>query len=406
MAKSNEVIDTSTIRNILTLRYDPTQKPLLPILTSSDYTPTEAASVEFIEKTMQQYVQDKIDQSNIKKIAVALSGGIDSTLVLALLRKKFPDIDIETISIKFAQSFDESEKAANISEFFGVKHHTILLENYLKELPQAIHVVGLPFWDLHWYYVVKKARTITKHLASGDGGDELFGGYTFRYSKFFSLVSKSSTPLDKVKAYLACHERDNVPDQQNVFGPKAEFSWNKIYEFLLPYFDNQLDLLNQLFLADYNGKLLYNFSIVNTKIHQYFEINNIVPILSPKLIRYSTRLTSDQKYDKNNDIGKIPLRALIKKLGADQFISKEKYGFSVNTINLWKSFGKKTCEYYLSDSRAAKDGFLNDNWIKKYLVQNDLDTRYVNKFLGLLAFEIWYRLFITKEMSSTERLTI
>ena len=263
---------------------------------------------------------------------VLWSGGIDSTLILALLRKKFPDIDVETISIKFAQSLDESEKAAKTSEFFGVKHQTIQLENYLKELPQAIFAVGLPFWDLHWYYVVKKARAITKHLASGDGGDELFGGYTFRYSKFLSLVTESSTPLDKVKAYLACHERDNVSDQQDVFGPKAEFSWDKIYQFLLPYFDNKLDPLNQVFLADYNGKLLYNFSIVNTKIHNHFEINNVSPILSQKLIQYSTRLASDQKYDHNNDLGKLPLRQLLKKFGTDHFISAEKHGFSVNTV--------------------------------------------------------------------------
>ena len=43
---------------------------------------------------------------------------------------------------------------------------------------------------------------------------------------------------------------------------------------------------------------------------------------------------------------------------------------------------------------------LLENWISKYIDQNDLDVRYINKFFGLLAFEIWYRLFITKEMKS------
>lgn len=403
MAKSNQV-DSSTIRNILTLRYDPTQNTSLPVLKWTDFNPTENLSVEYIEKTMQEYVQEKIEQQKIKKIAIALSGGIDSTLVLCLLQKKFPHIDVETISIKFAESFDESKKASEISEFFDVKHSTILLDNYLKELPQAIHAVGLPFWDLHWYYVVKNAKTITKHLASGDGGDELFGGYTFRYSKFLSLTTKFSTPLDKVKAYLACHERDSVADQESVFGPKAKFSWNAIYRFLLPHFDNKLDSLDQIFLADYNGKLLYNFSIVNTKIHQHFDINNIAPILSKRLIDYSIKLPSNQKYDSKNNLGKTPLRQLLKKFGTDHLISAEKYGFSVNTINLWKSFGKNTCKYYLSDSRTVKEGLLNSKWINKYLGQNDLDVRYVNKLLGLLAVEIWYRLFITKEMKPTETL--
>lgn len=406
MATSSEITRyIPTIRNILTLRYDPTQNSSLPILTWKDFVPTENVSIEFIEKTMEDYIREKIEDLNIKKIALALSGGIDSTLVLTVLQKKFPDINVETISIKFAESLDESTKAAQISEFFGIKHNVIFLENYLEELPRAIHAVGLPFWDLHWYYVTKKASTITKYLASGDGGDELFGGYTFRYSKFLSLVSQNSTPLDKVKAYLACHERDNVPDQDKLFGSQYEFSWNKIYQLLIPHFDNQLNPLEQVFLADYNGKLLYNFAIVNTRMHRHFDIHNITPILSTKMIAYSSHLHADQKYDRNTNLGKIPLRRIIKKFGTEQFVSDEKLGFSVNTVNLWKSFGKNICEYYLSDSRVVKAGLINGDWITKYLKQDNLEIRYVNKFLGLLALEIWYRLFITGEMKSTEMLS-
>jgi asparagine synthase (glutamine-hydrolysing) len=406
VAKSSEIVpNVSTIRNILTLRYDPTQKTQLPPLVWKDFIPTESVSIEFIENIMTDYVQEQIKKFNIKKIVVALSSGVDSTLVLTLLQKKFPDLNVETLSIKFSESFDESKKAEKISEYFGIKHNTVFLENYLVELPSAIYTVQLPFWDLHWYYVVKKASTMTKYLASGDGGDELFSGYTFRYSKFLSLVSPNSSPLEKVKAYLACHERDNVPDQDELFGSKCEFSWNQIYKLLLPYFDNQLQPLEQVFLADYNGKLLYNFSIVNTKIHQHFGIHNITPILSTKMIRYSSHLYTDQKYDKNTNLGKIPLRQLLKKFGAEQFISDEKFGFSVNTVNLWKALGKNICEYYLSDPRIVKAGLINGNWIKKYLKRDDLEIRYINKFLGLLALEVWYRLFITIEMKPNETLS-
>jgi len=405
VAKSSETTaNASTIRNILTLRYDPNQNTPLPILTWKDFTPTENLSLEFIEQTIGDYVQEKIEELKIKKIVVALSGGIDSTLILTLLKKDFPQMKLETISIKFAESVDESEKAAKISDFFGIEHQTIFLENYLSELPQAIYAAKLPFWDLHWFYVVKKAHILSLHLASGDGGDELFGGYTFRYSKFLSLVTANSSPLEKVKAYLSCHERDSVPDQEQLFGPKCHFSWDEIFDRLLPYFDNKLDPLEQVFLADYNGKLLYNFSIVNTRIHQYFEINNIAPILSPKMISYSTHIPSHQKYDKNTNVGKIPFRHILKKYNTDRFVSDEKLGFSVNTINLWKTFGKSIANHYLSDSRAAKAGLINGDWIKKHVKQNDLDVRHTNKMLGLLALEIWYRLFVTKEMRPSETL--
>ena len=51
---------------------------------------------------------------------------------------------------------------------------------------------------------------------------------------------------------------------------------------------------------------------------------------------------------------------------------------------------------------------LIENWIKKHLKKLDEkpDVRYVNKFLGLLAFEIWYRIFITKEMNPETKLSI
>ena len=131
------------------------------------------------------------------KIAIALSGGVDSTLALCTLKNYVPN-EVEAISIKFADSVDETPLAAKIAERLGVKQNIVYVENYLAELPRAISIIKLPFWDLHWYYVTKRAQTISKYLVAGDGGDELFGGYTFRYSKFLNLVNtdRKSTRLN------------------------------------------------------------------------------------------------------------------------------------------------------------------------------------------------------------------
>jgi len=62
--------------------------------------------------------------------------------------------------------------------------------------------------------------------------------------------------------------------------------------------------------------------------------------------------------------------------------------------------------YFLDESRIIRDGWINSEWVSKYIDNKDLEVRYVNKFLGLLAFEVWYRIFITKEMNDDEKLKI
>ena len=398
-------IKPDSITNILTLRYDPSIKPNLPKKAWSDLKPSiQKPSIEFIEKSIKGTIRKQLDNSSVKKICIALSGGIDSALILTLIKKTLPDIQVDAISVKFANSVDETESASKIAAELEVDHHIIYIENYLRELPKAISIIKLPFWDLHWYHVVKKSQSLSKHLASGDGGDELFGGYTFRYKKFLSLTNTNSTPLEKVKAYLACHERDRVPDQEKLFGKKSKFSWESIYERLITYFDNPLSTIEQVFLADYNGKLLYNFNPINTKILNYFDAESISPLLSEDMISYALGIPFQYKYDKTKDIGKLSLRKLLSKYNIDKLVPNEKLGFNVNTLNLWKSFGQSICQEYLMDSEITKDGWINKDWISKYIHKTDLDVRYVNKFFGLLAFEVWYRLFVTKDMSANTTL--
>jgi len=324
--------------------------------------------------------------------------------MLAILKNTFPEKKIHAVSIKFADSLDESLIAEKIANKFDVDHEIIFLENYLQDLPKAISIVGLPFWDLHWFYVAKKVQNNSKYIVSGDGGDEIFAGYTFRYEKYLSLVNGNVSPIDKVKAYLSCHERDWVPDQEKLFAKNSNFYWKNIYKLLLPYFDNPLPILEQVFLADYNGKLLYNFSIVSKSINEFYNLNSVTPILNNELISYGIHLPANYKYDQKNNIGKIPLRKLIKKFNLDSFMSDKKIGFSVSTKNLWNSHGKNICKDFLLDSRLVKDKWINEEWIIKYINNQNLDVRYVNKFLGLLAFEIWYRIFITTEMNANSKL--
>ena len=191
MEKFNQKNIHTLIQNILTLRYDPLQDTHLPVLHSYDFTSSKKPDLTFIENTLKNSIQTKLESA--KNLTISLSGGIDSTLVLALIRKTFPDLKINAISIKFAHSTDETLTAKKIADFFEAEHKIIDIENYLLDLPAAISIIGMPFWDIHWYYIAKNAKNKSDFLASGDGGDELFGGYTFRYSKFLSLLKPNSS---------------------------------------------------------------------------------------------------------------------------------------------------------------------------------------------------------------------
>ena len=388
-------MNIDSIKSILTLRYDYTQIPTIQRLTWEDLEQKKEFSVEDITNQLTSHLYKQIPENYSGPISISLSGGIDSSLALCLLKQNFPENQIDAISIKFSDSIDETETAAIIAKKVGVDHHIIEIDNFLEKLSDAISITKLPFWDIHWIYVAENAKNFSNYLVSGDGGDELFGGYIFRYVKFMSQIDSNSSPKDKIQAYLSCHERDHVPEQELIFDKKMQFNWKDIYDKLYPFFNNPLHPIEQVFLADYNGKLLYNFSIINNSIAKYFNLNSVTPLLSHNIIQKSMKIPLTQKLDYMSNIGKLPLRKILKKFGIEELILKQKQGFSVNTENLWKNYGFEMAKEYLSDAKIIQDGWVKEDWIKSNLNDKNIDIRHINKLFGLLAFEIWYRKFST-----------
>jgi len=100
------------------------------------------------------------------------------------------------------------------------------------------------------------------------------------------------------------------------------------------------------------------------------------------------------------------LRKILSHFNLSHLISDQKLGFSVNTINLWKTYGQQLCKSFLSDSQIVKEDWINNDWITTHIDKENLDVKYVNKFLGILALEIWYRIFVSKDMNPNEKLSI
>ncbi|MBC8106476.1 MAG: asparagine synthase (glutamine-hydrolyzing) [Anaerolineae bacterium] len=112
-------------------------------------------------------------------LGVFLSGGIDSSVV-ALCARKSGRVDTFTISFDDAR-YDESRYARDVAKHLGTNHHEFRVsQNAIDDLPKLAEVLGEPFADssaIPMHYLARETRKHVKVALSGDGGDELFGGY-------------------------------------------------------------------------------------------------------------------------------------------------------------------------------------------------------------------------------------
>jgi asparagine synthase (glutamine-hydrolysing) len=403
------------VANLLTLRYDPevgnngtirniSYKEVLNLRQSTDHVPSSAE----VEAVLRKKIRNRINELGAKRISLAISAGIDSNLILCLIKKEFPEIELDCLTVSFDNEDDISGEvltARKIVESQNAAFHEIYVGNPLKDLPLLISIIKEPRWNIYQYYFIEKANTISKILFTGDGGDELFGGYTFRYSKFIDNLKSDHSWVDRVRLYLLCHERDWVQDQESMFGSSVKFTWSSIYQILKQYFDNDLDPLEQVLLADYHGKLMYDFVPTNQKYFTHFGINGVAPLLSDDVITLSEKIPARIKYDHRANIGKIQLREILKRNVSQEIshlIEDKKRGFSIDLTKFWIKYGKEIVTSNLDRARIFEDNIINRDWYLKSMCRIDedkFDVRDISKMLQLLSLEIWYRLFVTCEIT-------
>ena len=106
--------NSSIIKEVLSLRYCPSIKSTKNKFIVNDFMPEEKLDyLKHIENCISSEIKKEVSDNHV---SVALSGGIDSTLVMALLRKTKPDIKIDAISLKFADSVDETSESTAPSQ--------------------------------------------------------------------------------------------------------------------------------------------------------------------------------------------------------------------------------------------------------------------------------------------------
>ncbi len=400
-------VDYDQICKMLTLRYNPNKPSSMTPLKFEDFKPSEFSNLEektihIIEKSLLQ----KQEQLKFDTVSLGLSAGIDSGLTLVMLRRFLPNVKINCISFGFGHESDEVERARELARIYDCDFHEMIKENVLSDLPKLIHIVKEPRWNLYHFYPLEKGKKFSKIFFTGDGGDELFAGYTFRYEKYLSNFKENFGWKERAKLYLSCHERDWVPDQEEMFGEKIDFSWNEIYEHFRTYFDNDLSPLNQVCLADFNGKLLYDWLPSNRCFKENLDLEIESMFLSQEMINFATHIPWEKKYDPLTKRGKILLSSILEKNNGFAKKIPLKQGFGTDLQYFWKKNSDIVSNYVNLNSEIIKNGIISKDWIAKIQKSDKLDSdpRYISKMLGLLALEIWYRLFISQNMNKDERL--
>jgi len=231
------------IRNMLTLRYDPMEDSNIQRLKPRDWVPAiyETTALSLETKLMSSLEKLK----DIDHIGIGLSSGIDSNLLLCLIREMYPDKKITAIHYKGINN--EEYEAKQYAEAYDAKFVTIQKESILDTIDWQVSTLKDMIWDGFDYMLFQVARQQNCGvLVDGTGADELFAGYTFRY---FNFLPQSNSIEDKANAYLQVHNRDWVDDQANMFGPELKFDWKMVLEHIMPNFGNNLPQLQRVFLA-------------------------------------------------------------------------------------------------------------------------------------------------------------
>jgi len=400
----------------LNLRFNPTTQgilkgtknlPDIPPLSSSDFIEKKMSYDFYLNKT-EQMLRNNINNIPNRKFAIGISGGTDSSINTILLSQR-DDVSIKLFSIGFDDQSDEFNDAQMVAKFVNREYKEIILEDIISDLPLMIWKFGSPKSNLWPYYSFKTVKELgATATLSGEGGDELFGGYFFRYSKYLQKIPRSS--LQRAKRYLYSRPRDWVPNQQRIFGKKFKknnkllYSNNDLISFFISTFNNKLPYLNQIFLADFNYKLRFDFNFVDNVFAHKEKIKIYSPFLKSNIIHFASHIPNMYKVHKVTS--KLILRDILKKNGAPKKIyQKQKQGWGMRPTTIWKRGLSDRCERFLLNGTLVRDGWINKEWLKdtfQLIEKNKTKNKekvypYINKMWDILSFEIFYIQRILKE---------
>jgi asparagine synthase (glutamine-hydrolysing) len=364
-------------------------------------------------------------------LGALLSGGVDSSIVVALMARASAS-RVKTFSIGFRnQDFNEGEYARMVAERFGTDHHDLVVEpNITETLDFLSHMMEEPFGDssmIPTYYVSKLARQHVTVALSGDGGDELFAGYDryivnlrrgrygippwmghlyrnyvyprlpqgVRGRKFAWNISlpQRERYLDGLSFLPALHRERNLFTED--FLATARQLPDPFRQFE-QYYDAAPagDTLSRLLYLDMKTYLTADILAKVDRMSMATSLEMRCPILDHELVEWVVGLPV--KYKFHSGTRKYLLKKLAVRLGIPSvLLNRPKQGFALPLVHWMRNELKDGILGILTEPRTSQRGYFNPDAIRRLLDEHFRGYRdRAGVIWLLLVFELWHRNFL------------
>ncbi|HXD18766.1 MAG TPA: asparagine synthase (glutamine-hydrolyzing) [Vicinamibacterales bacterium] len=371
-------------------------------------------------------------------VGMFLSGGIDSSVVTALLQKHHGDVHTFTIGFEEKQ-YDESAHARLVASHLGTHHteRTLETSEAKRILPSWAELYDEPFADasgIPTYLVSKLAAETVKVVLSADGGDELFSGYGIYTSMLRTLNRRNriplpiralggavlrSLPLDQLDSWSAAR----FPTLQRVH-PRRRPMWRlcrvrdwlgsasngEVYERMLgaSWWGGDAATLvsgprparaladtypgtfaDQMCLWDLHNYLPGDILTKVDRATMAVGIEGREPLIDHRLVEFAFRTPVDMR---RGSLGtKHLLRKLLYKYVPRELVDRPKMGFAIPLGDWLHGDLHHLIDDYLDPALIRKRGMLNPDAVERatraFHAHDDLAT---NKVWSMLAFQMWY----------------
>jgi asparagine synthase (glutamine-hydrolysing) len=362
-----------------------------------------------------------------------LSGGVDSSAVVGLM-SQIMDKPVKTFSIGFREdSFDELKFARIAARKFGTDHHEfILTPDFVEAVDDLVWHYDEPFADpssLPTFMVSKLAREFVTVILSGDGGDELFAGYT-RYAtdrrrsglgrlprsiraKMIRPLSEAlphralgknflfNISLDAAARYIDSISQFNLSRKKRLYSKDYRSQMNGGFgagEEAYGRIAGQVSTGNPTDNLLYLDSKTYLPSDILTKVDRMSMASSLEarsPLLDHELIEFVTRIPAELKL--RGGQSKYIFKKAVEGFVPPEILYREKQGFGM-PINEWINLQlKERIRSDLSDQRTRERGFFDSNYINILLDEHSSGRRdHSHPLWTLWMLELWQRRYIDK----------